>query len=78
MLCKLHYTQPSQREFGPPVVKFTQFVGRAQRIARTPVGSESNTICADVVTHAYFQQGNNFRQFENEELIELNFNLNQQ
>ena len=59
-------------------VKFTQFVGRAQRIVRTPVGSESNIICADVVTHAYFQQGNNFRQFENEELIELNFNLNQQ
>ena len=60
------------------LVKFTQFVGRAQRIVRTPVGSESNTFCADVVTHDYFQQGNNFCQFEIEELIELKISLNQQ
>ena len=59
-------------------VKFTQFVGRAQRIVRTPQGSESNDIFADVVTHAYFQQGDNYRKFESEELIEINFNFNQQ
>ena len=56
-------------------VKFTQFVGRAQRIVRTPEGSESNTTSADIVTHAYFQQGDNYCKFENEELIEINFNF---
>ena len=59
-------------------VKFTQFVGRAQRIVRTLLGSEVNVIFADVVTHAYFQQGDNYCKFESEELIEINCNFNQQ
>ena len=58
-------------------LKFTQFVGRAQRIVRTPQGNESNGICADVVTHSHFEQKENFRKFESEELIELADDLNQ-
>lgn len=58
-------------------LKFTQFVGRAQRILRTPQGIESNGICADVVTHSYFEQKENFRKFKSEELIELAGDLNQ-
>lgn len=51
-------------------VKFTQFVGRAQRIVRTPDGkSESKFIHAHVVTHCYFKQENNYKKFLNEELI---------
>ena len=37
-------------------VKFVQFIGRAQRIARGPGGKESDTIAADIVTHTHFQQ----------------------
>lgn len=51
-------------------VKFTQFVGRAQRIVRTPDGkSESKFIHAHVVTHCYFKQEKNYEKFINEELI---------
>ena len=51
-------------------VKFTQFVGRAQRIVRTPDGkSESKFIHAHVVTHCYFKQEKNYKKFINEELI---------
>ena len=38
MLCKLHYTLPSQREFGPPVVqlKFTAFAFQNFALAYPP------------------------------------------
>lgn len=50
-------------------VKFTQFIGRAQRIVRTPEGNERN-VCADVVTHDNFSQGGNYHNFQKEWLIE--------
>ncbi|XP_078377695.1 uncharacterized protein LOC144660840 [Oculina patagonica] len=50
-------------------VKFAQFIGRAQRIVRVQEGPESDKICADVVTHSYFQQEKNYLAFENEALI---------
>lgn len=50
-------------------VKFTQFIGRAQRIVRTPEENERN-VCADVVTHDNFSQGVNYHNFQNEWLIE--------
>ena len=50
-------------------VKFTQFIGRAQRIVRTPEENERN-VCADVVTHVYFKQSGNYHNFQKEWLIE--------
>lgn len=50
-------------------VKFTQFIGRAQRIVRTPEGNERN-VCADVVTHVHFdKQRGNYHKFQKEWLI---------
>ena len=51
-------------------VKFTQFIGRAQRIVRTPEENERN-VCADIVTHVYFKkQRGNYHNFQKEWLIE--------
>lgn len=51
-------------------VKFTQFIGRAQRIVRTPEENERN-VCADVVTHVHFnKQSSNYHNFQEEWLIE--------
>lgn len=51
-------------------VKFTQFIGRAQRIVRTPEENERN-VCADIVTHVYFKkQRRNYHNFQKEWLIE--------
>ncbi|XP_078346485.1 uncharacterized protein LOC144631796 [Oculina patagonica] len=50
-------------------VKFVQFIGRAQRIARGPEGKESSEIAADVVTHSHFEQRENYRKFDKEELL---------
>lgn len=50
-------------------VKFTQFIGRAQRILRGPEGLEAEGISADVVTHRIFQQQENIRAFQGERLI---------
>ena len=49
-------------------VKFTQFIGRAQRIVRTPEENERNVL-ADVVTHVYFKQSENYCNFQEEWLI---------
>ena len=49
-------------------VKFVQFVGRAQRIYRSPQGSEDNGI-AHIVTHTQYEQGHNYRKFIQELLI---------
>ena len=50
-------------------VKFTQFIGRAQRIVRTPKENERN-VCADVVTHVHFnKQRANYHNFQKEWLI---------
>jgi len=51
-------------------VKFTQFIGRAQRIVRTPEENERN-VYADVVTHVHFdKQSGNYHNFQKEWLIE--------
>lgn len=51
-------------------VKFTQFIGRAQRIVRTPEENERN-VCADIVTHVYFKkERRNYHNFQKEWLIE--------
>lgn len=51
-------------------VKFTQFIGRAQRIVRTPEENERD-VCADVVTHVHFdKQSGNYHNFQEEWLIE--------
>lgn len=50
-------------------VKFTQFIGRAQRIVRVRKDLEAEGIVADVVTHAIFQQDENCEAFEKERLI---------
>ena len=52
-------------------VKFAQFIGRAQRIVRGPEGPESDTIEADIVTHAHYQQSENYSKFEGQLLINL-------
>lgn len=49
-------------------VKFTQFIGRAQRIVRTPEGNERN-VRADVVTHVHFKQRKNYCNFQEEWLV---------
>ena len=51
-------------------VKFTQFIGRAQRICRTPV-LEDGTIEADIVMHSFYQQQENYHKFENESFIKI-------
>ena len=45
-------------------VKFTQFIGRAQRIQRAPESLvEAEGIVADVVTHMIYQQQENIQAF---------------
>lgn len=56
-------------KIGSPV-KFTQFIGRAQRICRTPV-LEDGTIEADIVMHSFYQQQENYHKFENESFIKI-------
>jgi len=54
---------------GSPV-KFVQFIGRGQRIARDSQGNlESDTIRAHIVTHRHFQQTENYEKFHNDELL---------
>ena len=54
---------------GSPV-KFVQFVGRGQRIARDSQGNpESETVVAHIVTHRHFQQAENYEKFRNDELL---------
>ena len=48
-------------------VKFVQFIGRAQRIYRK-VGY-NNILCANIVTHQYYQQRQNYYNFKNETFI---------
>lgn len=43
-------------------VKFAQFIGRAQRVVRVQQEVEKNVV-AHIVTHEYFQQENNFREY---------------
>ena len=50
---------------GSPV-KFVQFVGRAQRIVRSP--NLERAVYADIVSHSHYQQEENYRMFNNEEL----------
>ena len=50
-------------------VKFTQFIGRAQRVRRGRTGLEAAGIVADIVTHRIFQQEDNIQAFEEERLI---------
>ena len=56
-------------KIGSPV-KFTQFIGRAQRICRTPINEES-TIEAHIVMHSFYQQQENYRKFKNESFIKI-------
>lgn len=50
-------------------VKFAQFLGRAQRVVRVQEGLESAEIFADVVTHSFFEQEENYRAYEEALLI---------
>ena len=50
-------------------VKFAQFLGRAQRVVRFQERLESAEIFADVVTHSFFQQEENYRAYEEALLI---------
>lgn len=50
-------------------LKFAQFVGRAQRIVRDQGGDESGEIFADIVTHSYFQQEQNYVGYDEALLI---------
>ena len=57
---------------GSPV-KFVQFIGRGQRIARDSQGNlESDTISAHIVTHQNFQQAENYDKFRKDELLFVN------
>ena len=51
-------------------VKFVQFIGRAQRVVRKEGEKESSEISADIVTHKFYHQKENYDKFENEDLIE--------
>ena len=50
-------------------VKFTQFIGRAQRVKRDCAVLEAAGILADIVTHRIFDQKDNIQAFEDERLI---------
>ncbi len=55
-------------------VKFAQFIGRAQRVYRSPNGygeSETRGITADVISGGFFEQAGNYKKFVNEELIPI-------
>ena len=49
-------------------VKFAQFIGRAQRVVRSSQEIEQDGI-ADIITHAYYKQFENYKTFEEELLI---------
>ena len=49
-------------------VKFSQFIGRAQRVVRAPLVIEQNGI-AHIITHAHYKQSENYKAFEEELLI---------
>ena len=51
-------------------VKFVQFIGRAQRIYRK--AGYTDNVTAHIVTHQYYQQGQNYNNFQHETLIPLN------
>lgn len=44
-------------------VKFVQFVGRAQRVVRSPQGQENPNIIADIVSHTFYRQAENYDSF---------------
>lgn len=46
-------------------VKFVQFVGRAQRVVRSQQGQENPNIIADIVSHSFYQQAENYGRFLN-------------
>lgn len=49
-------------------VKFSQFIGRAQRVVRAPPVIEQNGI-THIITHAHYKQSENYKAFEEELLI---------
>ena len=49
-------------------VKFSQFIGRAQRVVRAPPVIEQDGI-AHIITHAHYKQFENYKTFEQELLI---------
>ena len=52
--------------------KFVQFIGRAQRIYRSQDGPEDNAICADIVSHEYYdRQKVHYQHFIKEHFIEI-------
>ncbi len=54
---------------GSPV-KFAQFIGRAQRVYRSPSGElEPSGINADIISSSFFQQANNYKEFLTDALI---------
>ena len=50
-------------------LKFAQFVGRAQRIVHGQGCDESDEIFADLVSHSYFQQEQNYATYDEALLI---------
>ncbi len=53
-------------------VKFAQFIGRAQRVYRSPNGEpEPRGYTADVISDGFFEQAENYEKFENEALIPI-------
>ena len=50
--------------------KFVQFVGRAQRVVRSPQEEKPN-VTADIVTHSIFEQDENYRKFEKEDFVKI-------
>ena len=55
-------------------VKFVQFVGRAQRVVRSQQGQENPNMVADIVSHSFYQQAENYKKFENGEFVEADEN----
>lgn len=54
------------------VPKFVQFIGRAQRIYRSQDRPEADGICADIITHKFFnKQEEHYQKFIREEFIEI-------
>ena len=52
-------------------VKFVQFIGRAQRVVREGGDQESPEIHANVISHSYFNQNDNYDRFRNEHFINI-------
>ena len=53
-------------------VKFAQFIGRAQRVYRSPDGEvEPDGIKADIISDGFFKQNGNYKKFVSEELIRI-------